>query len=86
MKNILILLMTAALLAGCGKLSNENLSRVKTGMSEVEVKSILGKPSRTETGETLGIRGTTYYYESGGAEVKIVFLNDSVMVKEGSFK
>jgi hypothetical protein len=39
-----------------------------------------------ESGETLGIRGTTYYYEKKGVSVQIVFLNDAVMVKQGSFQ
>lgn len=84
---IVVVALSATFLLGCvNKLSNENLSKVKNGQTEEEVKAILGKPDRVETGETLGLRGTTYYYSGHGAEVKVVFLNNSVMAKEGSFK
>ncbi|SDU14671.1 Outer membrane protein assembly factor BamE, lipoprotein component of the BamABCDE complex [Verrucomicrobium sp. GAS474] len=80
------LVVALSLTACSSKLTNENLTKVKTGMSASEVEALLGKPASIETSETLGIRATTYYYKAGGAEVKISFLNDGVMVKEGSFK
>jgi hypothetical protein len=55
-------------------------------MTETDVQKILGKPDSVETGETVGIRGTTYYYKSGDTQVKVIFLNNAVMAKEGSFK
>lgn len=79
-------LVVFGLVACASKLTNENLAKVKTGMSESEVKAILGSPTQVETGEALGIRGTTYYYKSGDTQVKIVFVNDGVVTKEGSFK
>jgi hypothetical protein len=73
-------------LGACGsKLTDENLAKVKNGMSSQQVKSILGKPTRTDKGKILGLEGTTYYYETGDAEVQISFLNDEVTVKLGSF-
>ena len=73
------------LLAGCGsKLTSENLGKVETGMTEQQVKEILGSPTRVETGTVLGVTGTTYYYKSGDKEVKIVFVNGKVMTKAGS--
>jgi outer membrane protein assembly factor BamE (lipoprotein component of BamABCDE complex) len=84
---IAVVAFTATCLFGCvNKLNNENLTKIKNGQTEEEVTAILGKPDRIETGETLGLRGTTYYYSGNGAEVKVVFLNNSVMAKEGSFK
>jgi hypothetical protein len=75
-------------LAACSRarLTNENLGKVYNGMTEAQVETILGKPSRIETGETLGIKGSTYYYDKGGAHVEITFLNNSVMVKQGTFQ
>jgi len=76
------------LLGGCdsAKLTNANLDQVHNGMTDSQVEAILGKPTRIETGETLGIRGTTFYYQKGGADVQIVFLNNGVMIKQGTFK
>ena len=85
-KTLLLLALPVLLLAACSsKLTDANLTKVKTGMGSAEVKTILGEPDRTETSETLGIRATTYYYKTSSGEVKISFLNDGVMVKEGSF-
>ncbi len=86
-----LLLPVVLLLAGCdmfsgAKLTNANLDQVHNGMTDTQVESILGKPTRIETGETLGIRGTTFYYQKGGADVQIVFLNNGVMIKQGTFK
>jgi outer membrane protein assembly factor BamE (lipoprotein component of BamABCDE complex) len=76
----------ALMLAACAnKLTNENLTKVKTGMTQSQVKELLGSPTRTESGATLGVEGATFYYTKSGAEVKIVFLNDSVITKSGSF-
>jgi outer membrane protein assembly factor BamE (lipoprotein component of BamABCDE complex) len=66
-------------------LTSDNLNKIKTGMSKEEVKVILGEPSQIEQGETLGISGTTFYYKAGKTEAKVVFLNNGVMAKEGSF-
>ncbi|HEY8966885.1 MAG TPA: outer membrane protein assembly factor BamE [Candidatus Methylacidiphilales bacterium] len=87
MKRILLALLAPVLLlsACASKLTDENLRKVRTGMSVAEVKAILGSPDKSETSETLGIRATTYYYKTSHGEVKISFLNDNVMVKEGAF-
>ena len=75
-------------MAACSRahLTNENLNKVYNGMTEAQVEAILGKPTRIETGETLGIKGSTYYYDKGGAHVEITFLNNGVMVKQGTFQ
>jgi len=75
-----------AFLAACSKLSSENLSKVQMGMKKSQVEEILGKPTSSKEGSTLGITGTTYVYESGGSKVEIVFLNDGVISKNGEFK
>jgi len=89
LSNLLNLLAVAALvlaLSACGsKLNNENLARVKNGMSSSEVKKILGGPDRVETGNILGLEGTTFYYHQGESKVQISFINDQVTVKLGTF-
>jgi hypothetical protein len=81
-----LVIFLAFALSACGtKLTDENLAKVKNGMSSQQVKSILGKPTRSDTAKILGLEGTTYYYETGDADVQISFLNDEVTVKLGSF-
>jgi hypothetical protein len=77
----------AVVLTGCGpKLTSENLEKVKNGMTQQEVRSILGKPTREETANLLGLSGTTWVYEQGGAKVTLSFVNDGVIHKEGTFQ
>jgi SmpA / OmlA family len=74
-------------LFGCGsKLTNENLNKVKNGMTESEVQAILGSPSDVENSEILGLKNVSYKYKSGETRVNINFINNSVISKHGSFK
>ena len=83
---VLVLGVIACNPLGSFKMNSENLQKVKIGMSEKEVKGLLGSPTSITTGETLGIRGTTFHYKKGGSEVEVVFLNDGVITKSGEFK
>ncbi|SDT88865.1 hypothetical protein SAMN05444156_0452 [Verrucomicrobium sp. GAS474] len=68
-------------------LTQANLDRVQTDMSPAMVKSILGEPSESKT-EAIPIVGgtqTTYIYRNNSSEVKIVFKNDQMKEKTGSF-
>jgi hypothetical protein len=89
MKKKLFLLICCFSLFGliaCGsKLNAENLNKVKNGMSQVEVKSILGKPDGVETSEILGLKNVSYLYQNGSNKVNINFINDTVISKHGSF-
>lgn len=77
----------AAVLAGCGpKLTSENLEKVKNGMTQQEVKSILGEPTREDTANLLGLSGSSWIYEKGGTKVTISFVNNGVIHKEGTFQ
>ncbi|MDR1144559.1 MAG: outer membrane protein assembly factor BamE [Verrucomicrobiales bacterium] len=76
-----------ALLAACsGKLTNHNLAKVHHGMSAAEVRALLGAPTRVETSETLGIRGSSYLYVTGRHQVRITLVNDAVIGKSGNFE
>lgn len=77
----------AILLIACGsKLTAENLAKVQTGMSEDQVRAILGTPSEIETASFLGVSGTTWLYKSGKNEAKIVFVNGQVFQSSGTLK
>jgi len=85
-KNIGLMACVVILTACSGRLTDENLHKVKSGMSEAEVRAILGKPTKIETSETLGIRGSSYTYEKGKNKVQITFVNDVVIGKSGNFE
>jgi len=80
------------LLAGCGvlgsgPLTQANLDKIHDDMSPTEVKAILGEPSdsRSEPIPIIGGSQTVYTYRTDSAEVTIVFKNDLVKEKLGSF-
>lgn len=80
------------LLIGCGaftstSLTQANLDKVQEDMSPATVKSILGEPtdSRTEPIPVVGGTQTIYTYHTDTADVKIVFKNDLLKEKQGTF-
>ncbi len=74
------------LLSACGsKLTPDNYSLVKNGMTEAEVKDLIGKPSGVKSDEMLGLSSTIYTYQKGESEVKIGFINGKVTHKSGKF-
>ncbi len=77
--------MAAILLAACvSRLTPENLARVKDGMSEQEVRTILGAPTETKTGSFLGVTGTTLVYSNRAQRVIFVFVNGKLFGREGT--
>jgi hypothetical protein len=87
MKQLMMLAACALALTACGnKLTNETLMKVKQGMSEAEVKNILGRPATVETGETLGVKRAVYCYTKGQARVQIFFVNHQVAGKSSNLE
>jgi hypothetical protein len=81
-----------ALLSACGpRLSDSNLNQVRTDMSPKEVESILGQPTRIKAHELplqtqmKTLPAQRYYYEQNGQTVELVFVNDKLVDKNGSF-
>lgn len=79
-------------IAGCGalastELTQANLDKIQNDMSPAEVQSILGAPadSKSEPIPIVGGTQTIYTYHSGTSEVTIVFKNDLVKEKHGTF-
>ncbi|WP_342653884.1 hypothetical protein [Pseudomonas sp. F3-2] len=54
----LALLSFCVLLAACSKINQENYSKIKAGMSKVEIEQLLGKP--TECSGALGMSSCTW--------------------------
>ena len=79
-------------IAGCGaiasmSLTQANLDKIQDDMSPAGVKSILGNPaeSKTDPIPIVGGTQTTYTYHSGSSDVTIVFKNDLMKEKHGTF-
>jgi hypothetical protein len=79
-------------LLGCGggsplTLTQDNLDKVQNDMSENDVRGILGAPteSKTDPIPIVGGTQTTYTYRNDKSEVVIVFKNDQVKEKHGTF-
>jgi hypothetical protein len=80
------------LLMGCGggsslTLTQANLDKVQPDMSPSEVQAILGAPSdsKTEPIPVVGGTQTTYTYHNDKSDVTIVFKNDQMKEKNGTF-
>ncbi len=69
------------LLAACSKLTQENFSKVQEGMTEAEVKSILGEPTESSSVQLLGVSGTSSRWVSGDTVVTVRFLGGKVAQK-----
>ncbi|GAB4243659.1 MAG: hypothetical protein OHK005_08150 [Candidatus Methylacidiphilales bacterium] len=85
--DVALALILGLVLAACGsKLTAENLSKIQTGMSEDQVRAILGEPTEIETASFLGFSGTTWKYQQGKNEAQIVFVNGQVFQSRGNLK
>ncbi len=79
-------------ISGCGALSSmsltqANLDKIHDDMSPAEVKAILGEPadSKSEPIPVVGGTQTIYTYHSGTSDVTIIFKNDLMKEKHGTF-
>ena len=68
-------------------LTQANLDRVQNDMSPTEVQAIFGPPTSSDSQPIPIVGGTqtTYNYQSGTSAVTIVFKNNQVKAKSGSF-
>ena len=89
---IYLCLASALLIAGCGALSSmsltqANLDKIHDDMSPTEVRSILGDPADSQSGPIPIVGGmqTIYTYHNSTSEVTIIFKNDLVKEKHGTF-
>ena len=68
-------------------LTQANLDRIQNDMSKSEVEAILGTPtsSQSEPIPIVGGTQTTYNYQSGTSSITVIFKNDMVKQKSGTF-
>ena len=79
---IAILLMC---LAACGsRLSQENFDKVREGMSQKEVREILGEPAGAEGASLLGLSSGEAVWKDDKTTITVHFLNDKVVSKQMS--
>jgi len=84
---LLVCISLLSLLSACGNsLTPDNFSLVKNGMTEQEVKDLIGKPSGVKNDEMLGLSSTVYTYKKGDTEAKVGFINGKVTHKSGKFE
>ncbi|MCV6638094.1 outer membrane protein assembly factor BamE [Candidatus Albibeggiatoa sp. nov. NOAA] len=85
-----ILLLFMILTTGCAttKLTHENFAKIREGMSEQQVLTLLGEPTDSNsisTGSWFGIidglSGTSMVWETNEAKVDIIFVNGKVKTK-----
>ena len=70
------------LLAACGSRINQaNFDKIKTGMTEEEVKKILGPPTETSSITIAGFSGTSSKWTSKDGTVVIQFFNGKAQMK-----
>ena len=89
---IYLCLAVSLLVTGCGFLASTpltqvNLDKIHDDMSPTEVRSILGDPTDSQSGPIPLVGGmqTIYTYHSNTSDVTIIFKNDLVKEKHGSF-
>ena len=73
--------LAALLLAACSRITQENFSRIQSGMSEQEVISILGTPTESSSVDVLGISGTAARWAGNDAEITVRFVGGKVALK-----
>jgi len=68
-------------------LTQANLDRIQNDMSPAEVEVILGQPSSSQSQPIPIVGGTqtTYTYQNATSAVTIVFKNNKVKEKSGTF-
>jgi len=89
---IYLCLALSLFIAGCGaiasaSLTQANLDKIHDDMSPADVKSILGEPadSKSEPIPIVGGTQTIYTYHSSSSDVTIIFKNDLMKEKHGTF-
>jgi hypothetical protein len=73
---MIMLLVMAATLLGCSKLTMDNYSKIKTGIGYGEVVKILGKPDSCS--EALFVKSCTWGNEQ--KNITVNFVGDKVML------
>jgi len=78
-----IALLVFGLVVGCSsKVTQENYDKIHEGMSQDEVKAILGAPTESHDTSLGPISGGTWVWKGGGATITVQFLAGKVLAKQ----
>ena len=79
----IIALLVFGLLAGCSsRVTRENYDKIHAGMSQDEVKAILGAPTESHDTSLGPISGGTWVWKENGATITIQFVGGKVLGKQ----
>jgi len=81
MKVRALVLALLVLAAACSKITQENFSRIRDGMSEQEVQALLGSPTESSSRTVLGVSGTSSKWVASDAVITVQFVNGKVLLK-----
>ena len=79
-----IAILLACLAACSSRLSQENFDKIREGMSQKEVREILGEPGNAEGRNILGISGGESVWRDDKTLITVHFLNEKVVSKRMS--
>ena len=72
-------------LAACGaRLSQENFDKIREGMSQREVREILGEPVDASGASLLGLSSSEAVWKDDKTTIAVHFFNDKVVSKQMS--
>jgi hypothetical protein len=71
----------ALVLAACSTITQENFSKIDTGMAEQDVLRLLGNPTEINSVDVLGVSRTSSRWVGKDAEITIRFVNGRVATK-----
>ena len=74
-------LLLVLLLAACSRVTADNFDKVQEGMSEAEVRALLGAPTESNSVTVLGMSGTASRWRGRDAEIVVRFINGKVALK-----
>lgn len=74
-------LLALFVLAACSKVTQENFAKVQDGMTEADVRTLLGEPTESSSVQLLGVSGTSSRWVSGDTVITIRFLGGKVAQK-----
>ena len=70
-------------LAACGsRLNQENFDKIRDGMSQKEVREILGEPAGASGASLLGLSSGEAVWKDDKTTITVHFLNDKVVSKQ----
>ena len=81
MRSTILALSAALILAACSKVTQENFAKIEEGMTEEQVRAILGTPDESNSVNVLGVSGTASRWRSGDAVITVRFVNGKAALK-----